>query len=315
MNNEPKFTWEAQKNGPKGFPVKIINAILLFKGEDRGLPVPTGPSDGKWGDGFANHPEIEYQLPDRLSISFYSYFENQVYTDVFDLPYDKMVKLFQWGVENPFKRLKFQLPQYSRFVVGVAPGGTVAVWIAGPGEQHEVLFAQAEKGETNLSSVFMVPFPSEEEAEAFRLKVLKGDVGEERYNKIQNEGLPYDTWARYRKPYQWVIESFDQVVLTDHFATLIDGTRSNIQFDYSKVNESAIPSYIDFYYGPKLYDVLLDDYETIAAFEELQAIEGLKPEDRLIHIEMMPRFPKKNSTVRLYNAKHSIELKKAIFSD
>jgi hypothetical protein len=59
--------------------------------------------------------------------------------------------------------------------------------------------------------------------------------------------------------------------------------------------------------------VKLDDYETIAAFEQLDAIEGLTPEERLIHIEVNPVLPRENSTVRLYNAKHSIVLEKTVF--
>ena len=48
MNNQhKKFTWGAQKSGPKGYPVNILSATLFFKGEDVGLPTPDGPSDGK----------------------------------------------------------------------------------------------------------------------------------------------------------------------------------------------------------------------------------------------------------------------------
>lgn len=313
--NKDYFTWEAQKSGPKGYPMKMIRATLFFKGSDSGLYVPNGTSWGKWGEGFANHPEVENYLPDRLEVVFYSYAENQTYKGVFDLPYDKLVELFQWGIENPFKRFKHSQPQFRKIVVAVAPGGSVGVWVSGPDEQREVFFGQAEKYDLSLSSVFEVPFRNDTEAETFRVEVLQESIGVEAYNNFLKEGIPFDIWQRYRKPYQWVIESFYEKELTDHYATLIDGTRSSVLFDYSQVNETTIPSFIQFYYGPKLYDVHLDDYETITAFEALDAIEGLKPEERLIHIEMTPRLPKNTSTVRLYNAKHSIELKKFIFKD
>lgn len=143
--NDQHFTWEAQKSGPSGYPMKMIRSTLYFKGEETGLYVPTGTSYGKWGDGFANHPEVTHNLPDRIEVTFYSYAENQAYHGMFDLPYDMLVEQFQWGVDNPFKRLKHSQPQFSKFVVAIAPGGTVGLWIAGLGEQREVIVAQARK--------------------------------------------------------------------------------------------------------------------------------------------------------------------------
>ena len=275
--------------------------------------MPTGTSYGKWGEGFANHPEVTSKLPDRLEVTFYSYAENQTYHGMFELPYDKLVELFQWGVDNPFKRLKHTQPQFTKFVVAIAPGGTVGLWIAGPGEQREILVAQAKKLERNLSSVFQVPFRSAEEAETFRLEVLEGNIGEAQFKNIQENGVPFDIWQRYRKPYQWVVESASKTPFTDLFLTQINGERSDVLYDYSKINNLTAPSLLNFYHGPKLYTLNLDDYETIVAFERLDAIKGLKPEERLIHIEVTPTLPKENSTVRLYNGKGSIVLEKAIF--
>lgn len=307
------FTWEAQKSGPKGFPVEILRGKLYFKDKESGLSIPSGPSDGKWGEGFANHPEVTNNLPDRLEVTFYSYAENQAYQGTFDLPYDKLVELFQWGVDNPFKRLKHSQPQFSKFVVAVAPGGTVGLWIAGPGEQREILFAQADKLEMSLSSVFQVPFRSEEEAEAFRVRVLEKDVGDKQFQNIQQNGVPFDIWQRYRQPYQWVVESANATPFARLYITQINGERSSVLFDYSKVNNLTAPSFIRFTHGPNVYELNLDDYETIAAFEYLDAFEGLKTGERLIHIEVTAKLPAETSTVRLYNAKGSIELTKAVF--
>ena len=41
--NNQHFTWGAQKSGPKDYPVNILSAILLFKGEDVGLPTHMDP--------------------------------------------------------------------------------------------------------------------------------------------------------------------------------------------------------------------------------------------------------------------------------
>lgn len=315
MSREPKFTWGAQKNGPRDYPVKLISGTLLFKGEKRGLYVPDGVTGSTWGKGFADHLDIEHSLPDRLEVTFYSYFENQTYHGVFDLPYEKMVELYQWGEDNPYKRLKFELPQFKKIVVGVAPGGTVAAWIRGPAEQREILFAQAEKIDLSLSRVFDIPFTSEEEGEAFRVKVLKEDVGNEHYQQVMAEGVPFDIWQRYRKLFSWKIIGNGELAFTDVHATHLNGFRSHVRYDYTKAIEAPAPRFITFYHGPKLYELIFDEYETIKAFELLSAIEGLSPEEALIHIEVIPKLPKEASLVRIYNAKKSIELKSASYAE
>ena len=314
MSSEPKFIWGAQKNGPKGYPVEILSGTLFFKGEEKGLYVPDGPSDGTWGKGFADHMDIEHSLPNRLEVTFYSYFENQTYHGVFDLPYEKMVDLYQWGKDNPLKRLKLELLQFKKIVVGVAPGGTVAVWIRGPAEQREILFAKAEKIERSLSSVFQVPFTSKEDGEEFRLKVLKQDVGDEHFQKVMTDGIPFDIWQRYRKEFPWKIVGNGKLAFTDIHANHVNGFRSHTTYDYSTVIEAPVPRFIKFYHGPKFYEITFDAYETITAFETLATTEGLTPEEALIHIEVTPKLPKETSSVRIYNAKHSIELNKATYS-
>ncbi len=264
LNRENQYyVYGAQKSGPKGYPVNILSAMLFFKDEEGGLPVPSGPSDGKWGSGISNHPHVERSLPDRLGVSFYSYAENQAYHGTFDLPYDKLVEFFQWGVDNPKVMGNMSLPIFTRFVVGVAPGGTVAVWIKGHGEQREVFFGNAEKIDMSLSSVFQVPFGNKEEAETFRLEVLQETVGEEQYNNIQKNGPPFDIWQRYREPFQWIIEAKNNAPIKGLYVTHINGEFFKTKADSPQIKNASIPSFIRFRFASKLYDINLDDYETI----------------------------------------------------
>jgi len=176
-----------------------------------------------------------------------------------------------------------------------------------------VFFGNAEKIDMSLSSVFQVPFGNKDEAETFRLEVLQETVGEEQYNNIQKNGPPFDIWQRYREPFQWIIEAKNNAPIKGLYVTHINGEFFKTKTDSPQINNASIPSFIRFRFASKLYDINLDDYETIVAFEYLDAIEGLKPEERLIHIEVSPTLPVESSTVRLYNAKHSIVLEKAVF--
>src|SRR5690625_6974339 len=70
-------------------------------------------------------------LPDRLKITFLSYLEDQFYEGVFDLPYETILSLFKEQSTNGG-------PEYHRIMVGVAPGGYVAVWLKGHIKTTEV---------------------------------------------------------------------------------------------------------------------------------------------------------------------------------
>ena len=307
-NNE--FTWGTSKCGPKGYPLDILSGTMYFKGEETGLGLATGTVMGTWGNTFAKTSLVHKKLPDRFEITFYSYAENQSYRGEFDLPYDKLLALFQWGAENAVQVGDEKRPIFNDLVVGVAPGGTVAVWVYGNQEQREVFVGQAKKIDLVLDYVFQVPFRSDEEAEQFRVEVLEGNIGPVRFKELAKNGIPFDIWQRYRQPYSWVMEG----AAFRHFnVSNVNGYSTRQPTNYTDVQLLPVPSHASFVVGRTVYDFRFDDYETIMAFEELAAIEGLTEAEQVVHIEITPRVDQVTSTVRLYNAKHSIDLKKTVF--
>ena len=314
-NNE--FTWGTSKCGPKGYPLDILSGTMYFKGEETGLGLATGTVMGTWGDTFAKTSLVHKKLPDRFDITFYSYAENQSYRGEFDLPYDKLLALFQWGAENAVQVGDEKRPIFNDLVVGVAPGGTVAVWVYGNQEQREVFVGQAKKIDLVLDYVFQVPFRSDEEAEQFRVKVLEKNIGPIRFKELAKNGIPFDIWQRYRQPYHWLVDLAVPAKFDDISLGFINGERYALNesngLDYKKVNYLHLPTDVFLRVNGKPYVFRFDDYETILAFEELAAIEGLTEEELVVHIEITPRVPREMSTVRLYNTKHSITLKKTVF--
>ncbi|MDA7747415.1 DUF2931 family protein, partial [Psychromonas sp.] len=138
MTSKNEFEWSVSKSGPSKYPVEILSGTLYYKGLEQGHGISTGAVGGGWGTGHSSTTPVTKILPDRLDILFYSYLENQSYRGQFELPYDKLVELFQWGIDNPKKRGNTYLPMFSDFIIGVAPGGTVGIWLAGQDEQREV---------------------------------------------------------------------------------------------------------------------------------------------------------------------------------
>jgi hypothetical protein len=314
-NNE--FTWTTSKCGPKGYPLKILSGKLYFKDENMGLSLASGAVNGTWGQEFGRRSHVEAKLPDRFDITFYSYAENQSYRGEFELPYDKILALFQWGEKNATRVANEKKPLFSNFIVGVAPGGTVAIWIKGHQEKREVFFGKAEKINLVLDYVFDVPFADDNEADQFYREVLVESMDAERLKKMNESGLPLDVWQRYRKRYDWQMELSVAAKFDDISMGFVNGERFDLNerngLDYKMPQHLHVPASMFFRVNDEPYEFRFDDYETIEAFEALDAIEGLTEEEKLIHIEISPRVDQVTSTVRLYNAKHSIELKKTLF--
>lgn len=174
-NNNTKFEWIATECAPKHYPMEIIKGTFYYHGKDNGLYIPSGGTlRAGWGQGVSNHlihdgPE---SLPDRLKIIFFSYAEKQFYHGEFDLPYEKIVGLFQDGLDNPrtFSNGK-TLPVYDKLMVGIAPGGEVAVWVTGS-KTVEVFFGKADKTEIEPGQAFGLPFENKQDADNYINKNL-----------------------------------------------------------------------------------------------------------------------------------------------
>lgn len=99
-----KFDWQASESAPRYYPMRILAGSLSYHDGSGSLYIPDGSDiDKGWGLGISSHVTGERlkPLPNRLGISFFSYTENQFYQGKFDLPYDKILKLFQEGYYSP----------------------------------------------------------------------------------------------------------------------------------------------------------------------------------------------------------------------
>src|SRR5690625_5873636 len=89
---------------------------------------------------FSSHivgPDLK-PLPDKLHIKYFSYLEDQFYEGNFDLPYEKILFLFREGSKDKDNT------EYNRIMVGVAPGGSVAVWLQGQIKKNKDFIGKAD---------------------------------------------------------------------------------------------------------------------------------------------------------------------------
>ncbi|MBN4080457.1 DUF2931 family protein, partial [Beggiatoa alba] len=102
-STQTKFDWQASEGAPNNYPMKIIAGSLSFP-NGGSLYVPNGVKlHNGWGKGRSTHVGGDdlKSLPNKLSILFFSYTEDQFYRGEFALPYNKILALFQAGHYSP----------------------------------------------------------------------------------------------------------------------------------------------------------------------------------------------------------------------
>lgn len=315
---QDKFEWYARDSAPKRYPMKVVRGTFIYHGEaEKGLYVPSGGNIMQgWGTPGTTHAvgEDYKPLPDRLKIIFFSHTERQSYQGEFKLPYDKILALFREGVAADKNS-----PLYSDIMVGIAPGGAVAVWVTGRGDTKEVFFGQAEKIDLSLSAVFSAPFDSKEQGETFAREVLEESLTPQELDSIKKNGIPVGLWARYRNKYDWrpvlaaghKAEEIDVIFLNGESKSDEWGGLSFASDNDSKQNTPmpapARLSFFSTFQGRKtLFEVTFNDLETLSAFDKLSA-NGKK-----LYLEFEPRLPRSELKIRVRNDKEVVELTKFI---
>ena len=280
-----KFEWQASESAPKNYPMKILSGSLFYNDGSGSLYVPNKVKlHNGWGEGRSTHlvgPDLK-PLPNRLSITFFSYTENQFYSGKFDLPYDTILKMFQEGYQNYIQNEHIT---YNQIVVGVAPGGAVAVWLVGITRATEVFFGQAEKVEGNWSSVLDNPNYTREEHVRF---VLKGSLktpedpeGTKALETLRKNGVPFGLWERYRTRYLWQPVFLGMVLREGRSNTIsyFNGeSEDHMKFPLEPAvvaRPHPVPKFMDIAWMrpgvPKgrLIELFFDETEILAAFKQL----------------------------------------------
>lgn len=305
--NKTKFDWLAQESAPREFPMRVIDGTFYYQGQNSGLYIPTAASISKgWGIGSSTHVVGDdfKSLPDRVDVRFYSFWENKLYDGSFDLPYEKILALFREGAARDKER-----PTFRKIVIGMAPGGAVAVWVSGR-ETREVFFGYAKPYEDDMLDPLGSPIKNTLEYADRNLKYLDINV----YEKIKNDGVPFGIWEKYRKAYSWSFASTSGKQLGSFDVSFFNGESYGIDTPFKENYEAKpVPSGIGFttiFPGDSkkyVYGINFDYTETNEAMETL----GINGEKIILLIN--PTLPKNSSTISVSNGEKTIQLKKITF--
>lgn len=312
MQSGETFDWKATESAPKNYPIKIVEGTFIYHGrsDGSGLYVPSGGVIHKgWGEMVSSHivgPDLK-PLPDQLEIKFFSFLEDQFYEGVFDLPYETILSLFKEQSINGS-------PEYHRIMVGVAPGGYVAVWLKGQIKTTEVFFGRAEPVEGELMG-FGAPIP--DRSKYVQLGV-ESAVDPAVLKRIREEGIPFDRWANFRQRYHWkpVFMYGNEPasgVQIKYFNGEGDRLFPPLESEVA-AQTRAVPMFMQFSYrSPEgwayLYVIHFDEAEMMGAFSAL----GSNQEP--LQLEFYPHMPYENTQIRLSNQDEAIVLKKYSIED
>ena len=315
--NATKFDWQASESAPKSYPMKIIAGNFYSPNGDS-LYVPDGVKlHHGWGRGRSSHVVGEdlKALPNRVSLSFFSYTENQFYRGDFALPYDKILALFQAGHYSPKDEDHIT---YNEITVGVAPGGAVSVWVVSLDRSVEVFFGYAEKEEGNWKWINDNPNITREEY--IRMGIDESLEAEgltpEAVTALKQRPLPFGLWERYhQRRYRW------QPVFTNmpvyggriDYIKYYNGERDYIDIPVTNNKAEAtraVPSLLDFTWDrppakPLRLKLFFNETEIFAAFEKL----GSQNQPLQFEMRIEKINGKNDFTLWLKNEKESIEIK------
>ncbi|MDZ4262693.1 MAG: DUF2931 family protein [Pseudomonadota bacterium] len=339
-----KYDWGASESAPGEYPMEIVTGKLIYKGQNTGLYVPNEVflQHRPWGRGRSTHvsgPEFK-PLPERLEIKFFSYSENQFYVGSFELPYEKILALFQKGYYSPDARSRWVLQNndeyrkrhrkmgladdhspYDGMLVGITPGGGVAVWATGSGATTEIFFGQAEKADLDWRLIIDNPkYPREE----YVREAVEDSLTPEALAALQKNGIPFGLWQSYRVRYPWQPLFTGMAVRESEGMELhsFNGERTRIDYPVAEVDMAltrVVPESMGFIWMQSdtkglIFDLKFDEAEIFAAFKQL----GSSQQPLQLEMRMDPTTPtqeKLKFSVWLRNSSEAVELRKITYTN
>jgi hypothetical protein len=273
-----KYEWLAGNSAPALCPMQIADGAFLYRGGGS-LYVPPGELNPKWGESASVDvvgPDHK-PLPDRLQITFYSFLEDKLYRGDFELPYERIAKLFSDGYYNPAKSVR-AMATFDEIIAGVAPGGIVVVWLSGQMREIEVFFGQAREIDSDWNATLRLP--STVVRKDRRASVLTEVVVQEGPRALQfQRHIPFGLWERFHERYRWR-PVFENMPMPKELSPIeyYNGEVDYILFPQTEADCHALratPSELTYWMPTSVkdrmrwYEVHFDEEETLAAFERL----------------------------------------------
>ena len=202
--NEPEYEWGISVNAPIGYPIHVYAGRVGPEYIMSDLWCSTEEPD--WGSAYVNEGNDPKELPKDIDIVWFSFIENCFYNLQAPLDYEKIEKLFKEGFEQRIRYGELHHTTYNGLVVGLAPGGTVVVWV---GKGYSPI---TEVGRFQASRTYLTETSDMDSHERliFDKEYRKSIATASNIVPLEvqkaNEGkpIPYNLWDRYAEAqYRW----------------------------------------------------------------------------------------------------------------
>ena len=202
--NEPEYEWGISVNAPIGYPIHVYAGRVGPQYITSDLWCSTEEPD--WGSAYVNEGNDPKELPKDIDIVWFSFIENCFYKLQAPLDYEKIEKLFKEGFEQRIRYGELRHTTYDGLVVGLAPGGTVVVWV---GKGYSPI---TEVGRFQASRTYLTETSDMDSHERliFDKEYRKSIATASNIVPLEvqkaNEGkpIPYNLWDRYAETqYRW----------------------------------------------------------------------------------------------------------------
>lgn len=233
---DDKYEWSVTVNAPENFPATLHYGSLSGKSIRGSATLDSGW--GLSGSFTSSMRDNRRELPKKLSLVWMSWLENQFYEGSFELDQKKIKAIFEKGFkEDTYKGVV--ISHKLSFIVNVAPGGGVAIWVVGiDGFQREVGFYQAKK-----TAVLWKDFNSRGEQDREKVvKVYTDEIPPEIVADYKANKLSFKKWETYRQPFTWSVYIKDKPHMVFLNAYAFNGEEYRIDDDSLKIKEDSIYS-------------------------------------------------------------------------
>ena len=202
--NEPEYEWGISVNAPIGYPIHVYAGRVGPQYITSDLWCSTKEPD--WGSAYVNEGNDPNELPKDIDIVWFSFIENCFYNLQASLDYEKIEKLFKEGFEQRIRYGELHHTTYNGLVVGLAPGGTVVVWV---GKGYSPI---TEVGRFQASQIYLTETSDMDSHERLifdkeyrkSLATAPNIVPLEVQKANEGKPIPYNLWDRYAETqYRW----------------------------------------------------------------------------------------------------------------
>ena len=335
MNTE-KFDWEGMACTPAGYPVVVLSPNIFYSNGGKYItliPNMSNTAGSDWtgsGSGWSSEPS---PAPDHLSIVWYAPTEMKIYEGEFELPQQKIYKLFKEGymrygipIDSEDGKETLHWETYTSLTAGLAPKGMVVVWLDGLNKVEIGRYQAHELGKAEGNEVFERHFKlsGDMPETVVESELVSRRVTPEVQEIIKQGKISYKQWDDYRLRYNWKVEFNKPLEMYFLDMEFFNSEKlgylppSMSQESFNKIilepTSKVVPSYIGMYVIAKnvrkylIRLETLDEIETIEAFKKLE--EASPKAIITVFITVDDDF--KKFSVTLKNDKKEIILEKAL---